>query len=226
MIFYSTLVKLTFMKLPQEIEETIRKIRDKIGMLSQIDYFPREYVEKIKYRKHNVLHSRMLGVLSRVGHELGYVVDVERGLKPRESRKFNPDLLFWKNHEIAILFEYESTNSSDYRVIYKDLANYKRSVKQKLTDGIELPDYWIIITTLPNRPVSSWSRWRVDKSDYSRLKRNPRSFYMEKNLREFSKLDDAYFTKSQLLLLNLNEEGITIEFPLSVDTNNFPISWV
>lgn len=214
------------MELPHEVEETVRKICDIIGMLSQIGYFPREYVEKIKYRKHNVLHSRMLGVLSRVGHELGYVVDIEKGLKPQESRKFNPDLLFWKNHKMIILFEYESTNSSDYRVIHKDLANYKRSVDQKFTDDIELPECWIIITTLPNKPVSSWSRWRVEKSDYARLKRNPRSFYIKKNIGEFSKLGDAYFSKSQLLLLNLNEEGITIEFPLSVESKNFPISWV
>ena len=167
----------------------------------------------------------MLGLISKVGHKLGYVVDVERGLKPQKSRKFNPDLLFWKNGEIIILFEYESTNSSDYRVITKDLANYRRSVKEELAYSIRLPKYWIIITTLPNKTVSCWSRWRVTKEDYSILKKNPRSFYIERNLRGFSKLDKEYFSKSRLFLLNLSGAGINVEFPISGDKLGFAINW-
>jgi len=212
------------MSTPYEVEETIERVCKKIGMLSRTNYFSIEYLEKIKYRKHNVLHSRFLGLLSTVGHELGYVVDVERGLKPQKSRKFNPDLLFWRNHRIKILFEYESTNSSDYRIIDKDLANYRRAVNERLSDDIELPKYWIIITTLPNKSVSSWSRWRVSKNDYTRLKGNPRSFYMKQFLREFSKLDKTNLSESRLFLLNLNRNGIAIEFPSSM-SKNFPISW-
>lgn len=230
-------------EIQEELDKIIQNICKKIEELVAKNYFSLDYIEKIKYRKHNKLHSRMLGIIVSAAIELGYIVDIGRGIKPSNGMKFNPDILFWKNGKPMILIEYESTNSSDYRVIDKDLVNYRRSVETSFS--LELPKFWIIITTLPNKKVTSWSRWELlewakkfveldkelpkqskqhsfEKILYYKLKENPYSFYYEKFLSEFEKIDKRFFYKSQLFLVNLNSMGLNVEFPFK---KTYPIKW-
>lgn len=216
--------------MPEELNKIIQSICKKIEELSAKEYFSVEYIEKIKYRKHNELSSRMLGIISSIGTELGYIVDIGRGIKPSNTRKFNPDILFLKDKKLIALFEYESTNSSDYRILSKDLKNFKASA----ISDIELPKFWLIITTLPNKQVSSWSNWRLSEwakkfgirktknKLYYQLKENPKTFYYRGFLSEFEKVDKNLFNNSKLFLLNLNSDGITLEFPLK---RVYPIKW-
>ena len=210
---------------PGSLKRIMRGVSRRIEALCKEGQFSRDYVEDIRYRKHRRLHSRMLGILSSVGHDLGYMVDIERGLKPNEGSAFNPDILLWKNNEPILLLEYESTNSSDYRVIEKDLANFKISAESLLED-CSLPRFWVVLTTLPDKSVTSWSNWEgYSAKEYERIKENPRKFYKRWFIQEFSKVPNKLFNRSKLFLFNLNERGIELVFPSTRRRTIYPVRW-
>lgn len=137
-----------------------------------------------------MLHSRVLAILGKSGFHLEYVVEVAPGFKPQPAkgvkpdRQFKPDIQLCKKdrHSLqpesdihSLLIEYESTNSSDLRILRKDLTHFKQSQNNE-----PFPDYWLVIYTLPNKPVTEWTLWDFHSKFDPRaveMKVNPHRYY-------------------------------------------------
>lgn len=105
------------------------------------------------------LHGAFWGALT-MATPGGTMALVEPGI----SRDFRPDLAFInKRHEKVAIVEYESSNSSDERLIAKDLWHYQTAIESY--KGFEqhigdpewvFPKLWLIISTLPSCQVVRW----------------------------------------------------------------------
>jgi hypothetical protein len=188
--------------------------------------FYKDYISDIDYRQHNQLHSRVLGILARAAIINGFYIDIERGVKPTDKqRKFVPDLVLYKGGKPLILIEYESSNSSDYRVVDKDLRNYKRTIDKPPNDIN--PSFWLIITTLPiTSKKKKWSYWannvkgRLDKHEQKKLITvGPKKYYYDRFITEFK---TNMIKNHPLYWANLDEYGLTIEYP---SISKFKIVW-
>jgi hypothetical protein len=88
---------------------------------------------------------------------------------------------------VAVL-EYESINSSDERLMGKDLDHFEAAIGDYAPNGCyrdrygeetfvdHLPPWWILISTLPNEPVQRWPwwGWNTDNNYEPRPKSQPR----------------------------------------------------
>lgn len=72
---------------------------------------------------------------------------------------FKPDICVVddQDHTVAVV-EYESVNSSDERLMGKDMRHFQRAIQEYQGTTANLPPFWIIISTLPDEPVAGW-RW-------------------------------------------------------------------
>lgn len=115
------------------------------------------------------LHGAIWGALAAAAPENTMVL-----VEPSLSGIFKPDLVFINSkHEKLVVIEYESSNSSDERLIMKDLAHYKQTIIGYA--GAEnfpgkpdwvLPKLWLIISTLPSEEVKNWP-WHGYNGSYS-----------------------------------------------------------
>jgi len=101
------------------------------------------------------LHARMLGALARAAQRpLVPLIEV------KWRQRFCPDLCVINDAEhVLAVVEYESTNSSDERLVGKDLYHFEQVIKDGKDDveaGVPLPIYWIMISTPPDCPVKKW----------------------------------------------------------------------
>ena len=181
-----------------------------------------------------VAHSRIHALIVKTGFDLDYVVEVEAGFKPVQGNQFKADVQLWKSDELMFLIEYESTNSSDSRVIWGDLQKYVKSMSNDL--GRSFPKYWLIIYTLPDQAVDDWSRWDFNESDYAfeLLRENPHQFYKRgfedpaylcslespkgcPHIAEYPGISEFTQGKNwnsrKIFLINLTVKGLEIDFP-------------
>ena len=129
----------------------------------------------------SVQHSTVWGALVRaVGRN--YVPQVERS----RGRSFKPDLTIVDRSGASIaVVEYESTNSSDGRVIVRDLPRFASAVQSSALSGTVLPAWWIIVTTLPDQHVQGLQYWGYNaragfprtRANIAARDRNPFQFY-------------------------------------------------
>lgn len=136
------------------------------------------------------LHGAFWGALTMAAPE-GTMALVEPGI----SRNFRPDLVFinTRREKVAVI-EYESSNSSDERLIAKDLWHYRTAIESYA--GFEqhpehsewiLPKLWLIISTLPSCSVVRWPWHGYNKQegygpaikDHKRRNANPLAYYEE-----------------------------------------------
>lgn len=114
------------------------------------------------------LHGAFWGALTMAA-PAGTMALVEPGI----SRDFRPDLAFinTRREKVAVI-EYESSNSSDERLIAKDLWHYRTAIES--FEGFEqhpghsewvLPKLWLIISTLPSCSVVRWPWHGYNKQD-------------------------------------------------------------
>lgn len=115
-------------KLREELQHGIDAL-EKANYISA-EWFERNSVSSPKSK----LHSRVLGIIARINLGERYVVDIERALKPgKKARQFKPDAICWEpNDKIVCVIEYESINSSDLRIEWKDIQNYINYVSYPL----------------------------------------------------------------------------------------------
>jgi hypothetical protein len=104
------------------------------------------------------LHARMFGAMVRA---------VRRPAFPMVEVKWNggfvPDLCLVDGRDKVIgVVEYESTNSSDERLVGKDLEHFEAAVLEYQNVVADLPGWWLVISTLPRCPVRRWP-WYADK---------------------------------------------------------------
>jgi hypothetical protein len=166
-------------------------------------------------------------IWSTLHHSSNHIVGKEclaligRSLKPNAKgvRRFTPDVSLWKTNgdkRLVGVIEYESSNSSDSRVVHKDFRNYAKYI---LNASYGIPDFWTVITTLPSKKMkeSDWYSWdkrrkRIDRNEYSRMLENPFEYWFRHYADEFEKLRGES-EKSPLYVVNLNSTELTLCLP-------------
>ena len=197
-----------------------------------------DYLQTTVHNKGRKVHSLICGIIEKAGLELGYVVGREKRFYFEDGTSYcQPDLLLWKNDRLSLLVEYESTNSSDSRVIHSDLWHYIRALDiDASVPDTNVPEYWLIIYTLPNGPVEHWTSWDYRKADheYAIMRQNPHRFYKgafehpsllvnsrrkpcfadADRLQTITKCCDTESRSDRkLFFLNLTVDGLEIDFP-------------
>jgi len=133
--------------------ELYRKIVDELQ--KQIISFPEGFYDTFKYTVtgNNETHPRTIGLLCRILWDIKSVSAVYVDSRFNDKgKKFQPDIAaFDKNGKPIIFLDYESPNSSDARVLEKDIDSYKSWVTAKKS---QVP--YIIITTLPDKDMPEW----------------------------------------------------------------------
>jgi hypothetical protein len=102
----------------------------------------------------NETHPRTIGILCKILWNIKTVSSVYVDMRFNEDggEKFQPDLTGFDSYKNSIIFiDYESPNSSDARVLEKDINSYKSWVTAKKS---QVP--YIIITTLPDKYTPEW----------------------------------------------------------------------
>jgi hypothetical protein len=196
------------------------------------------------------LHSRILGILAKTGFGLKkYTVAIEAGFRVGKSRSFRPDIQFWEKDKLRFLIEYESTNSSDSRILDRDLDYCYHALNAGRDQDVKLPDFWLIVYTLPHEQVGSWYHHdypaRKKRAAYLKMAKNPHVFYKKafenpaslkgtyrpkrwgKGIRaqdchSIQKCStEASKTKREVFLINLTRSGLEIDFPKRLDKNEY-----
>jgi hypothetical protein len=195
--------------------------RDGIITVDSLETTNRNYMNET----HSVIVGKLFSVVdSRKGKIFNAAIP-GHGLRTKESKggkKFVPDITLWKwnreGKEIVGVIDYESTNSSDSRIVTRDFKNYQRFVE----NHSQIPSFWLVITTLPQHPVdrSDWYSWdyrrgRASSSGYAKMIANPFDYWYAEYRTHFSELMPTR-KKCPLYLANLDWEGVHAILPASV----------
>ena len=149
------------------------------------------------------------------------VVAINRSLKSESMKKrFTPDISLWNhshNSKLVGVVDYESTNSSDSRIIRRNFENYRQHVQTSSHSNI--PEFWIIITSLPSKKVSKsdWYSWdlirkRISGDEYLKLLENPFEYWFPKFSEGFSQLREQ-LEKCPLYVANLDFTDLRLCLP-------------
>ena len=131
----------------------------------------------------NLTHPLTLGVLTKILWQTSGVsgVGIDVRLNLGERVKLQPDLVAYDDKRKAmVMIDYESPNSSDARVPWKDIDAYcawNTACKE------DVP--YVVITSLPDRPVDTWElrytapgKWNFDfKGQAKEVRLNPFQFW-------------------------------------------------
>jgi hypothetical protein len=171
------------------LERWLGKVADELNYLEQQGVLTREWFTDGKWNKHSWLRARVLcALVHSVQHPLIPM------LKAKWGQSFRPDLCIVDNYDYMVaIAKYESTNSSDERLMDKDMKNLERAILNYV--GYEqhpgdpawrLPEWRIVISSLPGGPVQCWPGWRYynEHADYPpknkdkvRREGNPLEYY-------------------------------------------------
>jgi len=208
----------------QMVEEILTRFARELKDLVGIGAITSEHLEttrrNILSETHSLIWSALChSVYQTVGKK--YVVTVEHGLKPKDKgmKKFTPDISLWKVNGVKKLvgvLDYESTNSSDSRIMRRDFENYRHYI---LDPKFDIPEFWVIITTLPSKKVikSDWYSWdlrrkRISRDDYLKMLENPFLYWFPEYTAEFNKLEKQR-EKCPLYVVNLNANELRLCLP-------------
>lgn len=119
------------------------------------------------------------------------------------------------------VLDYESTNSSDRRVFSRDFRNYRHYVKSPSVFNV--PEFWIILTTLPTKKVgkSDWYSWdkrkkRITQDDYSKMLENPFRYWFRQYSNRFNKLREEH-ERCPLYVVNVTSTELKLHLPNDED---------
>jgi len=183
-----------------QIERTIYKLfRTYIeeGLLT-VDFIS----SKQEYYSGARCHSRILGILIKAFHSLGYIVDVERKVKfhipfkqngkSRNMNVFQPDItVVNKNDKIVGIVEYETIDAPEEH-LYKKIEYFKNAIPANPT--LEFIVYMPTLTTLQTKP----NAWIIK----DRMKFNEPITEKLKDVSKFNSNINFHY-------LILNEEGLS-----------------
>ena len=208
-------------ELPQELDVFLKTIANNLSKAIKHNILPTEWFSSNSGNRESVLHARVLAILAKSGCDLKYVVEIEPGFKPACGRQFRPDLQLWRSDHQSFLIEYESTNSSDSRILWKDLPHFEQSRNNE-----PFPDFWLIIYTLPNEPVTKWKiyDYRTNDPRVVEMKANPHKYYKKifedpsgfdnspPNILEYT-VANSDWRHRRIIMVNLTEQGLEIDYP-------------
>jgi hypothetical protein len=142
---------------------------------------PEGFYDSFKYTStgRNLTHPITLGLLTKFvwEHIDGVVhVGIDHHLNAGRGIKFQPDLVAYADISAPtylLFLDYESPNSSDGRVIYKDVEPFLAWSQET-----QCAAPYIIMTSLPDKPVNYWRLWeRAD--EYEKCKQSPYRFWYD-----------------------------------------------
>jgi hypothetical protein len=180
------------------LDEWLAKVARELNCLGRQGALTQEWFTDGKWNKRSWLHARVWGTLVR---------SVQPPLVPMVemawARSFRPDLCIMDAHDHMIaMVEYESTNSSDERLMSKDIRNFEKAILRYV--GYEnhpddpkwrLPEWRVVISSLPDCPVRRWPWWKgnhenpaypPEVKDKARRDSNPLAYY-EAGLHDYLK---------------------------------------
>lgn len=143
----------------------VSELENEIKSLS----LPKGFFDSFEYTKtgNNLTHPVMMGVLARIlsRKELFFAIDTHFNIS--KELKFQPDLVVLDHPKAEtplqprLFIDYESPNSSDARILTKDVESFL-----KWQDKTQTEAPYIIITTLPKSPCKEdgnkdWKDWDV-----------------------------------------------------------------
>jgi len=218
--------------LDRVVREILTRFEDGLEVLIKTNIIETEHLETTKRNRLGETHSLVLGLLCRCVYQTvseKYIVALGHGLKTVSMKhRFSPDISLWKSNgdkKLVGILDYESTNSSDSRIIHRNFTNYRSFIESP--DPFAIPDFWVIITTLPSKKVSNWYSWnyrsgkgmprmpRISKDEYLSMLNNPFRFCFSKYTDEFNKLEEMP-GKCPLYIINLDGSNI-IKLCLPID---------
>lgn len=122
-----------------------------------------EYTFGNKAWCHPVTLSILADILKSnfLSHLIGIDVRLDsRKEKPDQGWKFRPDIVvFDTDYAPQYIIDFESPNSSDYRVVTRDMDNYFYWAEGEYGSGEDQIKNWppyLIVTSLPNSKVEKW----------------------------------------------------------------------
>lgn len=207
-----------FVRIFDELSEGLKRTKH-AGILSC------GHLETTNFTRLRETHSLILGLLAEAAvrcRGASYdVLAIEHALKARGIREFQPDLTLWKlgkdEKRLVGVIEYESPNSGDRRVSKRDIKEHYHSFVQAPEEPANRPEFWLVITTLPNHTVDSqnWKNWDYPKKTggYRTLVRNPYRFWYQVYEAEFSKHLYCCRRRSPLFIANLTSSELRICLP-------------
>lgn len=182
-------------------------------LANAISAFPDGFYDSMSYTctGQNLTHPITWGLLAKFAWERieGVVhVGVDVRFNTGTGKKFQPDVVAYGG-EITTLspllfIDYESPNSSDGRPLYKDIDAYLAWSKETKSD---LP--YIVITTLPDKAVTSWSKWECGK-DYEAVKHSPYAYWYPWYKDELAKKQVG---AKNIAFINFDGRRVKREFP-------------
>jgi len=208
----------------QIVKEIFANFANSVKDLIKTGFITAEHLESTNRNKLNETHSLIWGALSHsVCLTLGMncTVAVNRSLKSESMKKrFTPDISLWNQSHTSKLIgviDYESTNSSDSRIIRRNFENYRQYIQTSSHSNI--PEFWTIITSLPSRKVrkSDWYSWdlirkRISGDEYLKLLENPFVYWFPKFSEGFSQLK-GQLEKCPLYVANLDFANLKLCLP-------------
>lgn len=202
------------------VNEILTSFANSLTDLIRIGAITTEHLETTNRNQLHETHSLIVSVLHRSVCQVvkkECVVTLGHGLREGKGMKlFKPDITVWKIEAIKRLLgviDYESTNSSDDRVI-DSFVNYQNYIDKPSL--FRIPEFWAIITTLPSREVkkSDWdSRYLSKKDDkYKKMIKNPFQYYFPEYTEEFNKRQEQR-EKCPLYVANLDAKELRLCLP-------------
>jgi hypothetical protein len=133
----------------------LRSFADEINSLADRGALTWDWFLNGSWNQNSWLHALMFGALVR-SVTLPYIPMVE----VKWGQGFRPDLCVLDQqckHEIGVI-EYESTNSSDERLMCKDLKHFEVAILNYAAPSYKftIPQWWLLISSLPNQSVKRW----------------------------------------------------------------------
>lgn len=195
------------MELELLTDSLIKSLTKRIMSVPQSFYSTFEYTS----RGNNLTHPFTLEFIVDSLRELKYsdYIGIDVRLNDKNGTKFQPDIVgYTKNFYENIYIDYESPNSSDARIVIKDVLAYLAWTKATKSTAP-----YIIITTLPEIESRDWKllyKYGYNKGLYDNneaVKNNPYLFWYNYYYKELEKHEHK-----NIVLININGNNISRKY--------------
>ena len=96
---------MTSHQVPQELDTFLKTLADSLAKAIAGKVLPAKWLASDCGNQESWLHARVLAFMAKAGFDLDYVVEIESGFKPKDGRRFRPDLQRWKSNHHSFLVE-------------------------------------------------------------------------------------------------------------------------
>lgn len=205
------------------IEDFIESLNNEIKVNLKSGFLKEEYFKTFEYNTRSEVHSRMHALITKICFDLGFDIEIEKRFGYKNNNKkvsFKPDITLLKDNKLIGIIEYESTNSSDARFYDSNCgpSDLRYFHEYNIDDETkEIPDYWIIITTLPKNSVvqKDWKSYQFNKKtdEFQRLIQSPFNFYIPIYVEKIKDIISKNQISSDIFLLNIDKNKVELIFP-------------